>query len=202
MPPPSAFYSLTTNEYYQSHYNPSQEVFDLIELDKIKTIFHYRDPRDVVVSKFNWQNPKNKNTTNVTREFLKKVHSRFKDDQEFLQFIIRGEQHIPHEINFVDQFRLSRGLLFHPNVFKTNFETLVGSRGGGDNSAQIEMVRNLLKYLELEYDPEKIAKKTFSEKAETFYKGQIGTYKKVFSKETEEMFNRLHGDILTQYGYK
>ena len=127
----SAFNCLHADEYLQTHYNPSQEIFDLIELGKIKTVFHYRDPRDVVVSKFNWQHPKNKKSTNVTREFLKKVHNRFKDDQEFLQFIIKGEQHIPHEINFVEQFKLSRGLLFHPNVFKTTFETLIGTKGEG-----------------------------------------------------------------------
>lgn len=200
--PVSAFNSLRADGYLWSHYNPSQGIFDLIELGKIKTIFHYRDPRDVVVSRFNWQHPKNKKVTNVTREFLKKVHARFKDDQEFLQFIIRGERHIPHEINFIDQFRLSRGLLFHPNVFKTNFETLIGTKGGGDNNAQVEMIRNLLAYLELEGDPEQIAERAFSEKSETFHKGQIGAYKKVFSKETKDLFNQHHGDILQDYGYK
>jgi len=66
------------------------------------------------------------------------------------------------------------------------------------------MIRNLLKFLHLEneYDPECVAKRCFSEQAETFYKGQIGAYKKLFSKETNELFNRLHGDLLHDYGYK
>ena len=64
------------------------------------------------------------------------------------------------------------------------------------------MIRNLLAYLELEGDPEQIAEQAFFEKSETFHKGQIGAYKKVFSKETEDLFNQLHGDILRDYGYK
>lgn len=196
-----AFKSLCDDEYCQSHYNPSQEILDMIEVGYAKAIFHYRDPRDVVVSRFNWQHPRNHKVTNTTREFLKKVHARFNNEQEFLQFIIRGEQHIPYEVNFVDQFRLSRGLLFHPNVFKTNFETLIGPKGGGDRNAQIKMISDLLKYLELEFDSERIADSAFSSRAETFNKGQIGTYKQVFSRETEELFNRLHGDILCDFGY-
>ena len=199
---PSVFRGLQPNEYIRSHFTPSQAVYDMIEKGEVYTIFHYRDPRDVIVSRFNWQHPKNKKVTNVTREFLKKVHSHFKNDQEFLQFIMRGEKHIKHEIDFSDQFRLSRGLLFHPNVFKTNFETLIGPKGGGDYNSQIEMIRNLLKYLKLEGDPEQIAKKAFSEQAETFHKGQIGAYKYFFSQETEDLFNELHGDILRDYGYE
>jgi len=197
----SAFRSLEDKEYVWSHHNPGQDVFDLIETGEVKAIFHFRDPRDVVVSRFHWQHPDNTIVTNVSREFMKKVHARFKDDQDFLQFIIRGEMHAPHEISFVDQYRLSRGLLFHPNVFKTNFETLVGSKGGGSDAAQIKMIGDLLNYLELDDDAQEIGRRAYSTESVTFDTGQIGRYKEVFSEETEHLFQKLHGDLLKDYGY-
>lgn len=80
----SAFCSLEDKEYVWSHHNPGQDVFDLIETGEVKAIFHFRDPRDVVISRFHWQHPDNTIVTNVSREFMKKVHARFEDDQEFL----------------------------------------------------------------------------------------------------------------------
>jgi len=200
---PTVLKQLKQNEFVFSHSSPTDNaVYDMIERKEISVIFNYRDPRDVVVSRFNWQHPKNTKVTNTTREFLKKVHARFKDDQEFLQFIIRGEQHMIHEMNFIDQFKLSRGLLFHPHVFKTNFETLVGSKGGGDDRAQLEMIRGLLQYLEIECDAQYLADSAFSAESKTFHTGQIGAHKEVFSKETAVLFIKLHNEMLQNYGYK
>jgi hypothetical protein len=200
---PAILKQLKPNEYVFSHSSPADNaVYDMIERKEISVIFNYRDPRDVVVSRFNWQHPKNTKVTNTTREFLKKVHVRFKDDQEFLQFIIRGEQHMIHEMNFIDQFKLSRGLLFHPNVFKTNFETLVGSKGGGDDRAQMEMIRSLLQYLEIERDVQYLADSAFSADAKTFHTGKIGAHKNVFSKKTLSLFNDLHSQMLKDYRYE
>ena len=109
--------------------------------------------------------------------------------------------HAPHEISFVDQYRLSQGLLFHPNVFKTNFETLVGSKGGGSDAAQIKMIGDLLNYLELDDDTQEIGRRAYSTESVTFDTGQIGRYKEVFSEETEHLFQKLHGDLLKDYGY-
>jgi len=200
---PTVLKQLKPNEFVFSHSSPADNaVYDMIERKEISVIFNYRDPRDVVVSRFNWQHPKNTKVTNTTREFLKKVHTRFKDDQEFLQFIIRGEQHMIHEMNFIDQFKLSRGLLFHPYVFKTNFETLVGSKGGGDDLAQLEMIRGLLQYLEIERDAQYLADSAFSAKSKTFHTGKIGAHKDVFSKKTLSLFNALHSQMLKDYCYE
>jgi len=200
---PDSISKIKSNQYYGSHHVPKYNaIYNKIENNEISVIFHYRDPRDIVVSRFNWHHPSNNIVTNTTREFLKKIYKRFDDDQEFLRFIISGEQHGPIEPNFIDQFKLSRGLLFHPNVLKTNFESLIGSKGGGSDELQIRMIKSILNYLSISDDAEKIAKQAFSNTAKTFHKGKIGAYKTTFSKETLQYFNDLHHDILQQYGYE
>lgn len=199
---PGHFLALGPNEYLLSHYTPGQPVYDLIERGVVQAVFHYRDPRDICVSRFHWQNPKNQKVTNVTREFLKTVHSRFKSDKEFLEFIIRGQKHIRHEIVLEEQFRLSRGLLFHPNVYKTRFEDIIGPKGGGSREKQVEVIRDLLRYLGIDKSPELVASKAFSEDVETFHKGKIGQYKHYFDDEISNLFQELHGDILRDYGYE
>ena len=107
-----------------------------------------------------------------------------------------------YEINFIDQFKLSRGLLFHPYVFKTNFETLFGLKGGGNDQAQLEMIRDLLQYLEIEYDAQYLADSAFSTESKTFHTRQIGAHKEVFSKKTLFLFNDLHSQMLKDYGHE
>ena len=84
------FEQLKPNEYLLSHYPPALELCGLIETDKVRVVLNYRDPRDACVSRFHWHHPDNKKVTNLPREFMKKVHSnRFKNDEEFLESIIK-----------------------------------------------------------------------------------------------------------------
>ncbi|NHK30571.1 MAG: sulfotransferase domain-containing protein [Asgard group archaeon] len=186
----------------RSHFPPNIEVYNLIETKKIRVIFNFRDPRDVCISRFNWQSPTNTKVTNLTREFQKKVHKYcFENDEQFIESIIKGEKYIEEEFVLGDMFRHARGLLFHPYVHKTRFEELIGPKGGGDLDTQFNAIANLLKFLDIDKNPVEIAAKAFSSKAETFHKGQIGKYKDVFTNEHIMLFNKLHGDILHEYGY-
>ncbi len=191
---------LKPNQYLLSHFSPSSvNVYDLIETKRVRAVLNYRDPRDVCVSRFNWWRYSSK-VTNTSREFLKKAYSHL-SDEEFIEYIIRGERLIEPEIVLGDMYRLARGLLFHPYAHKTRFEDLVGPRGGGSLEKQIESIGGLLEFLEIDVDPEVIAEKSFDKRSETFHKGQIGSYKEVFTEEHVLLFDQLHGDILRDFGY-
>lgn len=197
------FYLLKKNEYIRSHFPPKTKVCELIEQKKIRVIFNFRDPRDVCVSKYNWHSHKNQRKTSFYNEFKKKVNKKaFKNKEEHLNAIIRGDRYGSSIFELRKMYLEARDLLFHPYVHKTRFEDLIGSLGGGDKDRQINAITDLFNFLEIEdKDPEEIAKKAYFKKSNTFYKGQIGRYKKEFTKEQIRLFEELHGDILRDYGY-
>jgi hypothetical protein len=198
------FSNLGPNEYLLSHYSPeSVDVYGLIETHRIAAVLNYRDPRDACVSRFHWHHPSNTKVTNLPREFMKKVYcSRFDSDEELLASIIKGEKFLNIEMAFADGFRLARGLFLHPYVHKTRFEDLIGPKGGGSRVSQVKAISELLRFLRVQADAERVADGAFSEDAETFHRGQIGAHEEVFTPRITELFNSLHGDILRDYGYE
>ncbi|MBW1804586.1 MAG: hypothetical protein JRJ85_28140 [Deltaproteobacteria bacterium] len=109
---------------------------------------------------------------------------------------------IADEYNPIEAFRLSRVLLYHPEVLKVRFEDLIGPQGGGDSTTQIETIESIYAYLGIAgMDAAKVAGQIFSKDSPTFRKGQIGSHKEFLSKEQLDKFHRLHGTLLKQYGY-
>ena len=166
---------LKDNEYIWSHYPPSDEINMAIERGEVIAFFNYRDPRDVVTSRFNWQSPKNEKVTNTMREFMKKVYKHFPNDEAFLTSLIKGEKFVNSDFTIGEKFRLSRGFLFHPAVINIRFEDIVGEKGGGTDEKQLEMINLVINNLGIvDRDPILVAKKAFNTNAMTFNKGQIG----------------------------
>ena len=200
---PSDFHGLAPNQYLATHSPFGRGMYGAIEDRQVKVIFNFRDPRDVCVSKLHYQHPNNDRKLDPRNEFLKNVFGHAcKDDDERLDAIIRGEQYIPHMYIMGEQFRVFRGLLFHPHVHKARFEDLIGPQGGGDVERQLESVRALFEYLEFDVDPESIARQAFDNKSETFRKGQIGQWRHTFKQRHIDLFNQLHGDLLRDYDYE
>lgn len=196
------FTRLNSKQYLTTHLPPGLDIYNQIELNTIKVIFHYRDPRDVAVSTLNFVHWNSKKSQFLKVEFLKKVYGNcFNSKDELLESIIRSEKHIPYVHDLSSQFRLTRGLLFHPNVLKTKFEDLIGEQGGGDSTRQLKSVRNILNFIDLPMDAEQIANKTFSAESKTFHKGQIGQWRHVFKQHHKDLFNELYSDILHDFGY-
>ena len=200
----SDFTGLRDDQYLWSHFTPSDEIQMSLEEgnQSVYMIFNYRDPRDVLVSWFHWLHPESKKSMHSHQDYMKKVYSHFSDD-ELMKIFIKNDKFREVEYNPIEHFRLSRVLFFHPNVLNVCFEDLIGEKGGGTEEKQLATINNLLKYLNIEnLDSRVIARKTFDENSATFRKGMIGGYKEVLSTEQIKLFNKLHGDILKQYGYE
>lgn len=196
------FIGLSDHQYLTTHHPPGLNIYNAIELGNIKVIFHFRDPRDVAVSTLDFVHWDSKKAPFYKVEFLKKVYANcFASKDELLEAIIRSEKHIPYIYDLDSQFRLNRGLLFHPNVLKTRFEDLVGERGGGNHEAQIETIQRILDFLEINANADQIAGKVFDVDSKTFHKGRIGRWKDVFKPHHVSLFDRLYGDVLRDYGY-
>lgn len=200
----SHFFGLKDNQYLWSHFAPSDEVQMALEegSQSLYIIFNFRDPRDVLVSWFHWLHPKSDKSMHLHLDYMKKVYSHFTDD-ELINIFIRNDKFREAEYNPLEHFRLSRVLYFHPRVLNVRYEDLVGSGGGGTDEKQLQTIDNIFKYLEFNgIDLHQISKKVFDRNSATFRKGIIGEYKKTLSIEQIRLFNKLHGDIIRQYGYE
>lgn len=197
------FEKLNENQYLWSHFTPTDEVQMELENENsdLRIVFNFRDPRDVLVSWFNWMHPQTPRVMHRHHAYMKKVYAHF-SDAELMDIFIRNDKFRPDEYNPLEHFRLSRVLYFHPGVLKVRFEDLIGSFGGGNEERQRQTVRSILEYLGT---PEvcTIAGdiNIVDAHSPTFRKGQIGEYKKVLNAIQLRLFNELHGNLIRQYGY-
>lgn len=201
------FAGLKKNQYLLAHRAPAHfNILKLIEEKKIKVIFNYRDPRDVCVSRLNNAKPSNlKNISKPNRRFMKKVFENYyKSDSAFLDAIITGNDNLFRDgLSSVRQFfEESRGLFYSPDIFNVCFEDIIGPKGGGTRKKQLQAIQGLFEYLGLEVDANSIAENAYDPDSRTFHKGQIGNYKKVFTKKQLALFNKHNGHLLKDYKYK
>jgi hypothetical protein len=91
------------------------------------------------------------------------------------------------------------------NCLFVSFENLIGSRGGGNDSAQLIELEKMRDYLDLDINNKKlseIGKSLFATGSRTFVKGQIGTWREHFSDVHKNIFKEQLGDVLIQLGYE
>jgi len=200
----SHFHGLRDDQYLLSHFTPSIAFLMALEEgnQEVYIIFNFRDPRDALTSFFHAYHPNNPKNFHVYMKYLKKVYSNLSDD-ELLSMYITIDKYREIEYNVLEHFRWNRVLYFHPGVLNVRFEDLVGSKGGGSEERQLKTIEHIMNYLGIDgVDSQQIARNAFDEKSPTFRKGTIGGYKEVLSKEQKKLFNKLHGDIIKQYGYE
>lgn len=90
----------------------------------------------------------------------------------------------------------------HPQVFRIRFEDIVGSAGGGDDAARLEVLQRLATLLEApESRIEEVAQKLYGPGRHTFRKGRIATWREEVPKDLQRRIADELGDILEKWGY-
>ena len=85
------------------------------------------------------------------------------------------------------------------------FEDLIGAKGGGDDSVQLETFIKMCQHLNIELPLKKakiLAGNIFNSKSNTFNKGQIGAWRDQFDDEVKDIFKSVAGDLLIELGYE
>jgi hypothetical protein len=164
-----------------------------------RIVFNYRDPRDVLLSMVNFLAGRTRQGLGTFSEF--QVFGRILDSKPSL-----GEQlsYALTDPSFPGSgdFERALWLLHHPNVCKVSFEELVGPEGGGLAEAQTRAVARILDFVGADVDPEGLARRLYRRDAFSFYRGQIGGWRDVFTTEHLTLFERRFGDVLRLYGYE
>jgi sulfotransferase 6B1 len=190
-------------QYLSAHFFWTSELANTLASNNIKTLFITRDLKDIVVSRAYYLTYKLRNEkTDPFHFYLNSL----KDDSERIMACISGMKRDEIKAFSISELA-SRYVpwLNEPHCFSLRFEDLVGTHGGGDRQKQRQIVRMIVRYLNLdlpEKEIEKIAENAFFQNAATFRKGQIGDWKNHFTDKHKQLFKEVAGDLLIQFGYE
>jgi hypothetical protein len=161
-------------------------------------IFHYRDPRDVLLSFVNYLSGRTAQGFGGFSHY-RPFHKTLIDLPDLaaqLSYAIADPSFPGH-----DDFAKSLWLLRSPLVCKTSFEELVGTGGGGTAAAQSAVVGRVMRHLSIQGEPQEVAERLFRRDAFTFFRGRIGGWRQAFGEEHRRAFRRAFADLPEQYGY-
>jgi len=160
-----------------------------------RILFNYRDPRDSLLSLVNYllQRANDPFSPFARNVIFAEILESMPDASAQLDFAIE------HMGEHVEKYERNKWLLFHPSVAKVSFEELVGTEGGGTESRQRATVRRIGDFLGTAPTAQEI--RLFDSSARTFFRGQAGAWRAVFSSDQTRAFGRRYGDVLRTYGY-
>jgi sulfotransferase 6B1 len=191
--------SLNTNEFLSGHIYYSRKWTKMLKELKIKQIFLYRDPRDVLVSYNHYQEQTN---TQLYQFFVKHNYSH----KERLLAIINGidNDEYGHQ-SFGEWFSKFIGWLYSKNVFSVKYENLIKSK-----NQQIMEIGKIIHYLfsDQQLPIEKsemiqlIRNNINPSQSGTFRKGKIGSWKDEFDSDIKKVFKDSLGKLLIKIKYE
>jgi hypothetical protein len=188
---------LGKGQFINAHVVADQDILGLVKSQGIKTIFLIRDPRDVLISNFKYV------CEIDTTHFSHKVIASLPDDNARLSAAINGIDGVVASVS--ELWMRFDGWLSAPDTLVVRYEDLIGGQGGGDDVVQLATIKAITSHIGFELshaDIEKIALNVFSTKSPTFRKGQLGTWRQVFSAEHVQQFKEQSGDLLIRLGYE
>jgi hypothetical protein len=170
------------------------------ETGEPRVIYNYRDPRDMILSAVNFYSGKTGHGI-----------SNYNDIQVFSD-ILRSKETLEDQLEYAltdPSFPTMSGhermlwLFNHPNVCKTSFEDLVGPRGGGSAEAQADAIGRVMEFLGITgKKPRDVAEQLFNPDAFSFYRGQTGAWREVFTPALRRLADDRFGEVLRIYGYQ
>jgi len=194
-----------TDEFYES---------EALRKQYPKRILLVRDPRDVCLS---WVRSLVSGQADGVDDNIRdlppevKEHWRELGLNRQLEYVIRGQSEQskmagvhPTLICFpLSPYEVAERFVKEPGTLLCKFENLIGPAGGGDAKLQREEVKKILAFLEIQLSDEKLEKvlgELFGG-TRTFNKGQIGRWKKAFTRKNKKLFIKRRSHLLDTFGY-
>ena len=185
---------LNDKQYPFRHFVPFNKLYDEIHqlYPEIVPIIHIRDLRDVCVA--------------VTFSRESQFDKTFGIDTPFADRLLYVIQH-SEELGFHDikaNAEYAVEWLNKPGVVVSRFEELIGEKGGGSSTAQLETINRIANAIHVKITKqiwEKIGEELFGD-SKTFRKGIIGEWKEYFTEEHKTAFKKSMGTLLIQMGYE
>ncbi|QUY44829.1 sulfotransferase domain-containing protein [Acaryochloris marina] len=193
----------------RSHLMYCDEIFKILKDFNCKTLFIYRDLRDVAVSHARW-------VTNEERIFL---HNFYIAEDTFDQQLMYSIKGVPigspfssnaSQPDIGSDFRRWSGWITDPGTLSIKFEDLVGERGGGSEDKRLLRIEQILDHLSISIPTRKVKDQFASyvlnpNDSHTFQKGgkgSIGGWKTYFTENHKTEFKKVAGELLIHLGYE
>lgn len=189
---------LQPNEFGIGHIFHSDEYAYMLKRLELKHIFIYRDPRDVLISLIHFI-PKYWNEHPLYNDFNESIVT----NAERIETLILGvEDKWP---NFDAWNRPFYNWITDSNTLAISFEELMISK-----DSQRECMKKIISYLFEDKKPPLPLEKmiTLMEdninpgKSRTFREGKIASWREEFDDKTKEMFKKVAGNLLIDFGYE
>ncbi len=184
--------------FITAHLPYNEELSDFLASHSFKIIYIYRDPRDVFLSLLNYH------TNKSFKPFYKEFQNA--DLDERINMLINGIRKKNYTLSsFTNRLNRSIGWLKDKNILKIKFEDLIGPKGKGEIENQKKTLTEILKFIELNINQEKIEyllNHIYSKDSKTFNKGKIGEWKTAFSEEQKNNIVNNYKELIIKYGYK
>ena len=197
-------HTIRQGQYASGHLYWSPELIELLVTFNIRTLFIIRDLRDVAVSLADYLT--NKNPNHRLHPYFKSLKS---DDERLMAAIVGVEGRLLKDGRRAESLgEWATGFfpwLNEPNCLAVRFEDMIGSAGGGSDEKQLENVRAITNYLDINISEEQtiqVAKEIFFQSSTTFRKGQIGDWQNYFTDEHKLAFKEVAGEALVNLGYE
>ena len=177
--------------FFINHIFYDLQMEETLKRNKFKVIFIYRDPRDQIISLI----------------FYVKNHAdwfpdlaRLTADQLIKKWLADSEEK-SETLKFYTNFLQWKKVSF---CYSLRFEDLIGSKGGGSDSAQRNEIINIASHLSVANAEEKIdycIENLFGE-SPTFREGKIGAWKTYYTQEQKTLLKQRLGNLLIELGYE
>lgn len=196
--------TIRRGQYASGHLYWSPELIELLVTSNIRTLFIFRDLRDVAVSLADYLT--NKNPNHRLHSYFKSLKS---DDERLMAAIVGVEGKLLKDgkrAESLGEWAMAFApWLDEPNCLAVRFEDMIGSAGGGSDEKQLENVRAITNYLGINISEEQIirvAQEIFFKSSTTFRKGQIGDWQNHFTDQHKRAFKKVAGEALINLGYE
>lgn len=160
-----------------------------------RVVFIIRDPRDQLISVMNWLKG---------GQWSWIPASKITNTDALIQELITGAKYGWRCFDgcFARYYNVAHAV--SPNfLFTTRFESLVGPNGGGSTELQVNEILNLANFLRVTISNDEafsIADEAWGG-TRTFRHGEIGSWKKYFSSQHKNDYQRLYMQNLIELGY-
>lgn len=194
----AAIRKMPENSMLAGHQQNNPKIIRVLLNNSVTTLFIIRDPRDMIVSRYYFE--KSNRIFNRYRQF--QTMPKEKAYNEIIKSVLGGTNGTKaKKFNVAKYIESFSQYLNNEAITVIRFEDLIGLKGGGSLAAQKATLLTIKKAINSDVDIDTIANKVFSEKSETFRKGQINQWSYEFSETNKRLFNKTAGNLLGKLGY-
>lgn len=182
-------------QIFAGHLYYNKDVIGAVEDIGAKTVFVYRDPRDLIVSMIFY-------AKGLRRHALHSFMNAREDQFDQVKAIVDGRSADPLINSMRKALPGYLGFLEDERVCAVSFEDLVGERGGGTFEKKYDALRRVARHCDLPTDTLKAQAEGAAKATATLRKGKANAWGEVLSPKSLQYIEQELGESIQRLGYQ